>query len=76
MEKEVRNVAWQAKNQATQASYFVAEWNVMADEQGNARQRNFDGIYFWGMIIAMFVSLAIFIILAFTSQVQIGHGQG
>lgn len=48
----------------------------MADEQGNSRQRNFDGIYFWGMIIAMFVSLAIFIILAFTSQVQIGHGQG
>lgn len=48
---------------------------VMADEQGNARQRNFDGMYFWGMVIAMFVSLGIFIVLAFTSQVHIGHGQ-
>jgi hypothetical protein len=47
----------------------------MADEQGNMRQRNFDGIYFWGMVIAMFASLAIFIVLAFTSQVHIGHGQ-
>jgi uncharacterized membrane protein len=47
----------------------------MADGQGNARQKNFDGLYFWGMIIAMFVSLAIFVVLAFTSQVHIGHGQ-
>lgn len=45
----------------------------MADE-GNARQRNFDGMYFWGMVTAMFAALGIFIVLAFTSQVHIGHG--
>lgn len=48
---------------------------VMADEQGNVRHKNFDGVYFWGMVIAMFVALGIFIVLAFTSQVHIGHGQ-
>lgn len=56
------------------ASHFVAEWNVMADEQGNARHRNFDGIYFWGMITTMFGILAVFCILALTSQVHVGHG--
>lgn len=46
----------------------------MADEQGNARHRNFDGLYFWGMISTMFGILAVFCILALTSQVHVGHG--
>jgi hypothetical protein len=46
----------------------------MADEQGNARRRNFDGMYFWGMVTAMFASLGIFVVLALTTQVHMGHG--
>ncbi|MEZ2348399.1 hypothetical protein [Terriglobus sp. RCC_193] len=46
----------------------------MADEHGNAHHRNFDGIYFWGMIITMFAILGIFCLLALTSQVHVGHG--
>ena len=46
----------------------------MADEQGNARQRNFDGMYFWGMVLAMFASLGIFVVLAIMTQVHVGHG--